>query len=146
MKRLHVHIAVKDLKESVRFYSTLFGQEPSKLKEDYAKWMLDDPSVNFAISDRGQKYGLDHLGVQVDSDEEFEIITKNLQNAERELYDQGTAECCYAKSVKAWVKDPSGIAWETYRTMADIETFGPKKEDKSACCVPEATKSKTGCC
>lgn len=113
MKRFHVHVGVKDLANSVEFYSTLFGQQPTKLKEDYAKWMLEDPRVNFAISTRTKGEGVDHLGLQVDEPAELTEISERLKKAELGVYDEGEATCCYAKSNKAWVEDPSGVAWET---------------------------------
>lgn len=144
MKTVHIHISVQDIEKSVFFYSCLFGKEPTKLKTDYAKWMLDDPKMNFAISHRSSKYGLDHLGIQVDSESELTEITERLQKAEQQLFDQGITECCYAKSNKAWVEDPAGIAWEAYETMGDVEVFGPAKAT-SACCVPKA-KQESSCC
>ena len=144
MKTVHIHVSVQDIEKSVQFYSNLFGKEPSKLKNDYAKWMLDDPKMNFAISNRSSKYGLDHLGIQVSSESELTEITDRLQKAEQYLFDQGVAECCYAKSNKAWVKDPSGIAWEAYETMADVEVFGPEKSS-STCCAPTMNE-KSSCC
>jgi catechol 2,3-dioxygenase-like lactoylglutathione lyase family enzyme len=138
MKRLHVHIAVEDLEKSIGFYSTLFGEKPSKQKPGYAKWMLNDPRVNFAISARGAKPGLDHLGIQVDAPEELEDLREHLKRADLGLFDEGEATCCYAESDKSWVRDPSGIAWEAYHTMADAELFSvPKPEGMSACCAPK---------
>lgn len=146
MKRFHIHIGVKDLEKSVQFYSTLFGQKPSKLKSDYAKWMLEDPRINFAISTRVGKSGVDHLGIQVDQDAELDELTERLKKADLGVYDEGEATCCYAESKKAWVQDPSGVPWETYRTMADAETFHgkPKVEKGSACCEP--SDSESSCC
>lgn len=145
MKRLHIHVGVKDLEKSVQFYSTLFGQTPTKLKSDYAKWMLEDPKVNFAISTRAQTEGVDHLGIQVDEDSELEQITERLKKADLAVYDEGEATCCYAESKKAWVQDPSGLAWESYRTMADAEVFhGEERSEESECCVPG--KSEKACC
>jgi catechol-2,3-dioxygenase len=150
MKRFHLHIGVNDLEKSVKFYSTLFGQEPAKVKNDYAKWMLEDPRINFAISTRSKKLGLDHLGIQVDENEELKEITARLKNADLGVFDEGETTCCYAKSEKAWVQDPAGIAWETYQTMEDAEMFSEKKEatDKSdsACCAPTPKSSKSSCC
>jgi len=148
MKRFHVHVGVKDLNHSVQFYSTLFGQQPSKLKEDYAKWMLEDPKINFAISTRTSEEGIDHLGFQVDDGHELSELTNRLKNADLGVYGEGSTTCCYAESNKAWVKDPSGIPWETYQTMADAEVFSEKtkiQETASACCVPKATTSKSCC-
>jgi catechol 2,3-dioxygenase-like lactoylglutathione lyase family enzyme len=148
MKRFHIHVGVKDLEKSVQFYSTLFGQQPAKLKSDYAKWMLEDPRINFAISTRVEEKGVDHLGIQVDDNSELEEFTQRLKQADVGLYDEGETTCCYAESKKAWAQDPSGIAWETYRTMTDAELFNAKSEDEvsesSGCCVSD--DSETKCC
>jgi catechol-2,3-dioxygenase len=147
MKRFHIHVGVKDLNHSIQFYSTLFGQKPSKVKDDYAKWMLEDPRVNFAISTR-TKEGVDHLGMQVDESSELIAIAGRLKKADLGVFDEGATTCCYSESSKAWVKDPSGIAWETYHTMADAETFNGSQEvqaSTSACCAPK-TPSKSSCC
>ena len=150
MKRFHLHVSVKNLNESIQFYSTLFGQAPAKIKEDYAKWMLEDPRINFAISTKNDKVGIDHLGIQVDEEQELRELTSRLKNAEVGVYDEGFATCCYAKSNKAWVIDPSGIAWEAYQTMEDVELFSEKSKDKelttNACCTPSSNKSKSSCC
>lgn len=132
MKRFHIHVGVKDLNKAVKFYSALFGQEPSKLKTDYAKWMLEDPRLNFAISTRVVGKGVDHLGIQVDEDAELCEITERLKGADLGVYDEGETTCCYAESKKAWVQDPAGIAWEAYRTMGDAEVF--KKSEQKSCC------------
>lgn len=149
MKRFHIHIGVKDLNESVQFYSTLFGQAPSKIKDDYAKWMLEDPRINFAISTRANKEGVDHLGLQVDQEHELAELTTRLKKADLGVFDEGETTCCYSESTKAWVKDPSGIAWEAYHTMADSEIFSEKSKTldstKSACCAPVLNKSKSSC-
>jgi len=135
MKRFHIHVGVKDLNRSIQFYSTLFGQRPTKLKADYAKWMLEDPKVNFAISTRVRSEGLDHLGIQVEEASELEEISERLKRADLGVYGEGETTCCYAESSKAWVQDPSGIAWETYRTMGDAEIFSqPDESDDSGCC------------
>ena len=110
MKRFHIHVGVKSIEKSVQFFSTFFGQKPTKLKEDYAKWMLEDPRVNFAISTRSNEVGVDHLGIQVEEGSELEEITERLKNAVLGIYDEGETTCCYAESKKAWVQDPSGIA------------------------------------
>lgn len=146
MKRFHIHVGVTDLEKSVQFYSTLFGQKPSKLKVDYAKWMLEDPRLNFAISTRSNEKGVDHLGIQVEENKELAEITERLKNAELGIYDEGTTTCCYAESNKAWVKDPSGLAWEAYQNMADADVYSEKSEAKSdsSCCVSE--ESETSCC
>src|SRR5882757_11392003 len=116
MKRLHVHVAVDDLSRSIGFYSTLFAAKPSVLKDDYAKWMLDDPRVNFAISARGSEPGLDHLGIQVESADELQEVYSRLRQAGGAIVEQGQTACCYAKSEKSWIDDPAGIAWETFFT------------------------------
>lgn len=145
MKRFHIHVGVKDLDHSIQFYSTLFGQRPAKVKDDYAKWMLEDPRVNFAISTR-TKVGVDHLGLQVDESAELTEISERLKKADLGVFDEGTTTCCYAESSKAWVKDPAGIAWETYHTMGDAETFNGKAQaSTNACCAPKPT-TKTSCC
>ena len=147
MKRFHVHVGVKDLNQSIQFYSTLFGQQPSKQKEDYAKWMLEDPRINFAISTRVGEEGVDHLGFQVDESSELGELTDRLKKADLGIYNEGTTTCCYANSEKAWVKDPSGIAWETYHTMNDVEVFNEKAKEvpASACCAPKNPKT-SSCC
>lgn len=147
MKRLHIHVGVDNLDESIRFYNALFGAEPTKTKEDYAKWMLDDPKVNFAISTRAGTKGVDHLGIQVDDEAEMTELRQRFEKADMSTFDDGEAVCCYARSDKAWLKDPAGIAWETYRTMEDVNIFSGKKAD-STCCVPaeKETTTKTSCC
>ena len=140
MKRFHVHVTVEDLDQSIRFYSTLFAAEPAVVKPDYAKWMLDDPRVNFAISQRGGAAGVDHLGLQVDSREELKEIGDRLDAAGRELYDRGEAHCCYARSDKAWVADTQGVSWETFFTFGQETVYGEGNvqaangEPVGACC------------
>lgn len=152
MKRFHLHVGVKDLPKSVQFYSTLFGQAPTKLKDDYAKWMLEDPRVNFAISTRSQETGVDHVGIQVETVGELAEITERLKKADLGVFDEGETTCCYAESSKAWVQDPSGLAWEAYQTMNDAEVFSAEKaeasEDDEGCCVPEEASddSNSSCC
>ena len=141
MKRFHVHVAVHDLKQSIRFYSTLFGSNPSVEKGDYAKWMLDDPRVNFAISTRGGKTGLDHLGIQAENGEELEGIGSRLAQADVSLLPQKDASCCYAKSDKYWTLDPQGVAWESFHTLDSVPTYGQDTRSKAepakmACCAP----------
>ena len=149
MKRFHIHVGVKDLNHSVQFYSTLFGQKPTKLKDDYAKWMLEDPRINFAISTRSNEEGVDHLGFQVDDNSELTELTERLKKADLGVYGEGATTCCYAESNKAWVKDPSGIAWETYQTMGDAEVFSEKPKAleaaASACCAPKSSTAKSCC-
>lgn len=141
MKRFHVHVAVNNLSDSIHFYSAMFGAEPSVTKPDYAKWMLDDPRINFAISQRGAKAGLDHFGLQVESDAELNALNERLINAELPTEEQKDAACCYAKSDKYWSVDPQGIAWEAFNSLTTIPIFGddkpvPVKQNVSACCGP----------
>lgn len=145
MNRLHVHIAVDNLEQNIRFYSALFGSEPAVTKPDYAKWDLADPAVNFAISSRGSRAGLDHVGIQADNDAELQSIQARLQQAGIGGVEQIEASCCYARSDKYWTEDPQGIAWETFHTLDSIPTFGTAGPAKSArgCCVPSL---KSGCC
>jgi catechol 2,3-dioxygenase-like lactoylglutathione lyase family enzyme len=143
MKRFHVHVSVQDLQQSVRFYSALFGAQPSVTKDDYAKWMLDDPRVNFAISARSSKAGLDHLGIQAESSDELEEVGSRLAQADVALLPQKGASCCYAKSDKYWTIDPQGVAWESFHTLDSVPTYGsdtrtPTAEKKVACCTPAA--------
>ncbi len=142
MKRIHLHISVADLNKSISFYQALFGLPPTVLKPDYAKWMLDDPLVNFAISQRETKVGLDHIGIQTDTDDELSTIKTRMDSAEMEILSQEGTTCCYAKSNKHWVQDPSGIAWETYHTLEEALTFSSSpaaKPDENACCAPTQT-------
>ena len=145
MKRLHVHVAVHDLKQSIRFYSALFAAEPVVKKDDYAKWMLDDPRVNFAISTRGGKAGLDHLGIQAENADELEDLGSRLAQADVAITAQKGASCCYAKSDKYWTIDPQGIAWESFHTLDSVPVYGQdtrsraaetKNAGKAACCGP----------
>jgi catechol 2,3-dioxygenase-like lactoylglutathione lyase family enzyme len=143
MKRMHVHVGVKNLDESIRFYSALFGAEPAKLKLDYAKWMLDDPSLNFAISTRSGKIGVDHMGLQVDDAAELGGLRDHMSAANISTHSDGETTCCYAKSEKSWVEDPDGIAWEAYHTMDDAQIFGVSHRDQvsaAACCAPETSQ------
>jgi predicted enzyme related to lactoylglutathione lyase len=140
MKRFHVHVAVNDIEQAVAFYSKLFEAAPSVRKADYAKWMVDDPRINFAISARGAQPGVNHLGFQLDSEDELRAMRDRLAEADAGLVEEMGAQCCYAKSDKVWVTDPAGIAWETYRTLGSIPVFGaPAALDErtaSACCAP----------
>jgi catechol 2,3-dioxygenase-like lactoylglutathione lyase family enzyme len=143
MKRLHVHVAVDDLQQSVGFYSALFAAQPSVAKSDYAKWTLDDPHVNFAISTRGRRAGLDHLGIQVENKNELNEIYARLQKAASRITEQGQTTCCYAKSEKSWIDDPAGIAWETFLTTGESTDYGDGSgereariaHDEKACCA-----------
>lgn len=140
MKRLHVHVSVVDLDDSIRFYSTMFATQPTVVKSDYAKWMLDDPRVNFAISQRGATPGLNHLGVQVESTVELKDMHERLEKLEREIVSEEGAACCYAKSDKYWAEDPQGIAWETFHTLDTIPVFGKDTATmgEEACgCIPK---------
>jgi len=124
MKRLHVHLSVSDLAQSVRFYSTLFAAAPSVSKPDYAKWMLDDPRVNFAISTGGKAGGFDHLGIQVETPEALREVHSRLRKADRPVLDQGATTCCYAQSQKSWIVDPQGVSWETFLTTGESTVYG----------------------
>jgi catechol 2,3-dioxygenase-like lactoylglutathione lyase family enzyme len=142
MKRFHVHVAVGDLNESVRFYSKVFGAEPTVLKPDYAKWMVEDPRINFAISARGARTGVNHLGLQVDTDEELHALRDQLAAADAGLVEEMGVNCCYAKSDKYWVTDPQGIAWETYHSLGAVPMFDgaaagdASRATASGCCAP----------
>ncbi len=138
MKRFHVHVSVDDLAAATQFYSTLFGAQPSVAKPDYAKWMLDDPRVNFAISARGRSAGLDHLGIQVDGSDELGALHERLEDAGEAIADKGAATCCYAQSDKGWVTDPAGISWETFWSYGEATTYGSR--------TPLAPASDTSCC
>jgi catechol 2,3-dioxygenase-like lactoylglutathione lyase family enzyme len=165
MKRFHIHVSVSDLSDSIRFYSHLFGAGPSVLKDDYAKWMLDDPRINFAISMKRQPLGVNHLGFQVESDEELRGMQVQLEAADSQMLQEDEQPCCYAKSNKYWVTDPTGIAWETFHSLASIPVYGedtavfghgssviPIKiaNPHSGCCVPEAKTqapaAESSCC
>jgi len=124
MKRLHINLAVEDLVTSVHFYSTLFAVEPSVLKPDYAKWMLSDPLVNFSISTRAARKGVDHLGIQVEDPQELQDVFARMKKAEGPRLDQGETVCCYARSEKTWITDPQGVAWETFLTVGDSPVYG----------------------
>jgi len=168
MKRFHVHLAVSDLSKSIAFYSAMFGEQPTVVKPDYAKWMLEDPRINFAISDRGNVPGVNHLGLQAEDDAELEAIHANLQRADTAVLPEKGADCCYAKSDKYWVMDPQGIAWESFRSLGSIPLYGSSKTERavaeqagscgrgvgsaSSCCVPSEEKATAsvetanGCC
>jgi len=150
MKRFHVHVAVDDLDANIRFNSTLFGTPPTVHKPDYAKWMLDDPRVNFAISKRGLKPGVDHLGVQVESGADLAALREQVAAAEIAALDQPNTLCCYARSDKYWVTDPQGIAWETFHTLDSVPVYGDAlRPEPNACCEPTTTshlaKSRSCC-
>jgi hypothetical protein len=153
MKRFHVHIAVNDFAASIRFYSAVFDAQPSVVKSDYAKWMVEDPRINFAISTRGKKAGVNHLGIQVESEAELAALRVQTARAEIAAIDEPGAACCYARSNKYWITDPQGIAWETYQTLGSVPVYGEDTvpdhvaQKTSACCVPdEAAQTKSGAC
>jgi len=164
MKRMHVHVGVEDLSNAIQFYSGLFATQPTVVKADYAKWMLEDPRVNFAISRDRQPVGVNHLGFQVDSDDELRGMQAQLQAADAQMVQEDEQPCCYARSNKYWVTDPSGIAWETFHSLSSIPVYGedtavfnhgtstiPVKasESSSGCCVPaaqSASKPATSAC
>lgn len=162
MKRFHVHIHVDDLTQSVAFYSRLFAAEPARVESDYAKWMLDDPRLNFAISTRGDKAALDHLGFQVDDATELADLKARAKSADMALLNEGATSCCYARSEKHWVTDPQGIAWEHFHTLGNIPVFheAVQATESEACCTPGdatapdkigslccgAVSAKTSCC
>jgi len=145
MKRMHVHVAVENLGESIRFYSTMFGDaKPAVVRDDYCKWELKDPAVNFAISQRGAKPGVDHLGIQVETDEELGEMNARFVSANLPVTEQTGATCCYAKSHKAWTVDPQGVAWETFRTLEAAPTYGQSRQTSeqqspAACCTPSSS-------
>jgi catechol 2,3-dioxygenase-like lactoylglutathione lyase family enzyme len=147
MKRLHVHVAVNDLDHSIAFYTTLFAAQPTVTKPDYAKWMLDDPRVNFAISTRGGQNGLDHLGIQVETQDELHEVYGRLEQANRPVLEEGATTCCYAKSEKSWITDPQGLSWETFLTSGESTIYGdsvdlgPIRTASVACCAPDGAKS-----
>jgi len=148
MKRFHVHLSVTDLAPNIRFYSKLFDAQPSVVKDDYAKWMLDDPRVNFAISTREGRNGLNHLGLQVDSGEALSAIRAQAAAADIAAVEEKGAACCYSNSDKYWIEDPQGIAWEAFHTLGSIPVFGkePELQASNACCAPPAAESKSPCC
>lgn len=156
MKRFHVHLNVENLAQSVAFYSKLFGAEPTRVEADYAKWMLEDPRINFAISTRGSQAGIDHLGFQADSAEELAELKARAQLADVALLDEGATSCCYAESEKHWITDPQGIAWEHFHTLGNIPVFSEKQDPApaaSACCAPRGKpigipvkSSSSSCC
>jgi catechol 2,3-dioxygenase-like lactoylglutathione lyase family enzyme len=143
MKRFHVHVAVDNLKKSIGFYTTLFAAPPSVVKSDYAKWMLDDPRVNFAISARGGKAGIDHLGIQVEDGNELGEVYDRLKQAEAPVLEEGATTCCYAQSEKSWIMDPQGVTWETFHTTGDSTVYGRSVRTEleamaKACCAGAA--------
>ena len=157
MKRFHVHVHVEDLQASIAFYAKLFAAEPTRVESDYAKWMLDDPRINFAISNRDGQRGVDHLGLQTDTEGELVELKGRAQAADMTLLDEGETTCCYARSDKYWLTDPDGVAWEQFHTLGSIPTFSQKAAEPAstaACCAPAprgkpigiAVKSGSSCC
>ncbi len=146
MKRFHVHLHVDDLDRSIAFYARLFAAQPTRVEADYAKWMLDDPRINFAISTRGARAGVDHLGIQTDDPGELAALKARAEAADMALLDEGQTTCCYARSEKHWVTDPQGIAWEHFHTLDDIPVFSEATPAASpaaveaACCTPPRGK------
>jgi hypothetical protein len=152
MKRFHLHVAVDNLADSIKFYSGMFDAEPTVVKPDYAKWMLDDPRVNFAISQRDREAGVNHLGIQVESADELAQMQRRLAGLQAAVLEESQAACCYAKSDKYWIEDPSGIAWETFHTLDNIPVYGghasagERPSEQAACCVPDLKPAKASSC
>jgi catechol 2,3-dioxygenase-like lactoylglutathione lyase family enzyme len=149
MKRMHLHVSVPDVAQSIDFYATLFGAAPVVVKDDYAKWMLDDPRVNFAISRRNEAAGVDHVGIQVETAAELGELSARLKAAGASTFDQEAATCCYARSDKTWVNDPGGVRWETFFTFGEATAYGEDpaltSAEQSACCG-SAKASAAACC
>ena len=148
MKRFHVHLHVDDLAKSIAFYSGLFAAKPARVEDDYAKWMLEDPRVNFAISTRGGKPGLNHLGFQVDEAHELTELKARARGADLALMDEGATSCCYARSEKHWVTDPQGVPWEHFHTLGDIPVFNEAapKPAASGSVTATTTTAAAACC
>ena len=141
MKRFHVHVHVDDLAKNIAFYSAMFNQQPTRTEGDYAKWMLEDPRINFAISSRGASTGVGHLGFQVDSEEELKLLKADAKRADMTLQAEGETSCCYARSDKYWLTDPQGVAWEQFHTLSNIPVFNERATEKQAAATP-----KSACC
>ncbi len=140
MKRFHVHLHVEELAKSIGFYSTLFAAEPTRREADYAKWMLEDPPLNFAISSRGGKVGIDHLGIQAGNAEELAELKGRAAQADSALADEGVTNCCYSRSEKHWITDPQGVAWEQFQTLANIAQFSggtAEAPERAGACCPQ---------
>jgi len=151
MKRMHVHVSVANLDQSIKFYSTLFAAAPTVTKTDYAKWMLDDPRVNFAISERQDISGVQHLGIQAESEAELAEVYERLGRAEAPVIEEKATTCCYAKSDKQWINDPQGIAWETFLTHGESTVYGSERpaipvKEAANCCEPRPAPAQAGCC
>lgn len=154
MKRLHVHVGVEDLNRSIGFYSTLFGSDPTVVKDDYAKWMLDDPRVNFAISSGNHAAnGIEHLGIQAETGEELADVFGRLKAADRPVLEEGATTCCYAKSEKSWIADPDGVVWEAFLTNGEATVYGDspalsalsENASETTCCAPTTLTTKPSC-
>ena len=143
MKRMHLHVSVPDLTQSIHFYETLFGAPPSIVKDDYAKWMLEDPSVNFAISQRGAAAGIDHVGIQTESPAELSALAARLEAAGAQTFDERAVTCCYARGDKTWVRDPAGVRWETFFTFGEATSYG---EDSAAAASLPSSETVASCC
>ena len=153
MKRMHVNLSVADLAKSIHFYSALFDAEPSLQKADYAKWMLDDPRVNFSISTHGSQDGIDHLGIQVENENELDEVYARLKTAGGPVIEEGATTCCYAESEKSWIFDPQGVAWETFLTLGESPVYGTDQvksaDSDAACCIPskpDQAGDQSSCC
>jgi len=156
MKRFHVHVGVDNLDASIAFYSGLFGQAPSVMKSDYAKWMLEDPRINFAISHKQTAAkGIEHLGLQVEDERELAEVYGRLEAAGRPVLEEGATTCCYAKSEKSWIADPDGVVWEAFLTHGEATVYGAGPDmtavasanaAENACCAPAAAATKSACC
>jgi len=144
MKRFHVHVHVEDLAKNIAFYSAMFNAQPARTETDYAKWMLQDPPVNFAISTRGGAAGVDHLGIQVETEEELAELRGHAAKADLAMQDEGETTCCYARSDKYWLTDPQGVAWEQFHTLENVAVFSQPRAEAGGCCAgkPQAT----ACC
>ncbi len=148
MKRFHVHLHVQNLAQSIAFYQRLFAAQPARVEADYAKWMLEDPPVNFAISTRGSTPGIDHVGIQTDNAEELAVMKQRAEQADMTLLDEGPTTCCYARSEKHWITDPQGLAWEHFHTLDNIPVFRERQDEPAsgACCVPQTRQETSACC
>ncbi|MGV3538239.1 MAG: ArsI/CadI family heavy metal resistance metalloenzyme [Rufibacter sp.] len=147
MKRFHVNLSVTNLEESIAFYTALFAAQPTVQKSDYAKWLLDDPRVNFAISNRGNTAGIEHLGIQAETPEELQEVYARLESAKATVREEGKTTCCYAQSEKSWVRDPQGVEWETFYTFGEATTYGGEEPANAycapTCCTPATTETAT---
>jgi catechol 2,3-dioxygenase-like lactoylglutathione lyase family enzyme len=154
MKRLHIHVGVNDIQDSIGFYSTLFGSEPTVVKFDYAKWMLEDPKINFAISSGNAQKGIEHLGIQVESEDELKDVYDRLKAADRPVLEEGATTCCYAQSEKSWIADPQGVVWEAFLTNGEATVYGDNVDlsaistnaAKASCCTPALPSPTASCC